>query len=189
MARRYDLAMRPLDKWLLARLRARVMAALPPDGRILELGAGTGLNFVFYPATARGVAIEPSCEMLRIAVKKRKPDGIRLVQSRAESLPFRDSSFDAAFATLVFCSIDSQPQAFAELRRVVRKGGQVVLLEHVRPANMLGPVVDLLSRITVPLFNDHLNRRTAEQARASGLQVVNVEERGLGILNLITCRV
>lgn len=181
--------MRPLDKWLLARLRARVMAALPPDGRILELGAGTGLNFVFYPATALGVATEPSCEMLRIAVKKRKPDGIRLVQSRAESLPFRDSSFDAAFATLVFCSIDSQPQAFAELRRVVRKGGQVVLLEHVRPANILGPVVDLLSRITVPLFNDHLNRRTAEQARASGLQVVNVEERGLGILNLITCRV
>jgi ubiquinone/menaquinone biosynthesis C-methylase UbiE len=114
---------------------------------------------------------------------------VRLVRARAERLPFADASFDAAFATLVFCSVESPAAAFSELRRVVRPGGAVALLEHVRPRGALGHACDALSLLTVPLFGDHFNRRTAEEARRAGLLVERVEEHLLGVVQLIFCRV
>jgi ubiquinone/menaquinone biosynthesis C-methylase UbiE len=189
VAPHYDAAMRPLDRWFLARLRASTLRYLPDTARILEIGAGTGLNFVYYPDNALGVATEPSREMLRVAVEKPRPTGVKLLQSCAEALPFKNASFDAAFATLVFCSVKTPSDVFAELRRVVRPGGTVLLLEHVRPKGLLGAVFDLLSLLTVPLFDDHFNRRTAEEARDSGLEVLRVEKSMLGIINLITCRI
>src|SRR6185312_2545415 len=109
------------------------------------------------------------------------PPGIQLLQNRAEDLPFKTHSFDAAFATLVFCSVESPAQAFAELRRVVRPGGTVLLLEHVRPGGLLGPLFDVLNWFTVRLFDDHVNRRTAAMVREAGLEVVDVKRRLLGI--------
>jgi len=162
---------------------------LPQNARILEIGAGTGRNFVYYPTNALSVASEPNREMLRIASEKKRSDNVQLVQSCAEQLPFANDSFDAAFATLVFCSIAHPRAAFAELRRVVKAGGTVVLLEHVRPNGLLGPVFDLLNLITVPFFDDHFNRRTAEEAQANGLQLVKVDRSLMGIINLISCRV
>ena len=189
VAPRYDAAMRPLERWFLKRWRAELFAQLPEGGVILEVGAGTGLNFEFYQHQTVGVAIEPSIEMLKIAKSKRRPEGLTLIQSVAETLPFRDASFDAAFASLVFCSVESPQAAFSELRRVVRPGGTVVLLDHVRPRGLLGPVFDLLNLILVPLCGDHVNRRTATAASSAGLRVLRIQERALGIFNLITCRV
>jgi ubiquinone/menaquinone biosynthesis C-methylase UbiE len=144
---------------------------------------------VHYPQGAHGAATEPSREMLRRAREKARPAGVRLVQNSAEALPFADDTFDAAFATLVFCSVASPPKAFAELRRVVRAGGRVVLLEHVRPAGLLGPVFDALSFFTVRLFEDHFNRRTAAAAERAGLRLLRVERHALGIIQLIVCEV
>jgi ubiquinone/menaquinone biosynthesis C-methylase UbiE len=189
IAPHYDKAMRPLERWFLARLRATTLRHLPAGARVLELGAGTGRNFVFYPTNTVGIATEPSSGMLRIASQKEKPDRVRLVQSCAEHLPFKDNTFDAAFATLVFCSLAHPRQAFSELRRVVKCGGTVILLEHVRPGGLLGPVFDLLNLVTVPLLDDHFNRRTAEEAKANGLELIKVERSLLGIINLIACRV
>ena len=190
LAAGYDEAMRPLEKWFLARLRARTLAALPEGARILEVGAGTGLNFPYYPrALALGVASELSCAMIRIASGKRRPRGVHLVQTSAEMLPFADASFDAALATLVFCSVVSPRHAFTELGRVVRPGGTIALLEHVRPDGLLGLLFDAFSILTVALFDDHFNRRTADEARRAGLQTVRVEHRFFGIIQLIECRV
>ncbi len=189
IAPHYDSMMRPLDRWFLARLRETTLRYLPQDARILELGAGTGRNFVYYPNNKLSIATEPNHEMLKIASEKPRPGTAQLVQSCAEQLPFADGSFDAAFATLVFCSLARPGEAFVELRRVVKPGGSVILLEHVRPNGLLGPVFDLLNLLTVPLFDDHFNRRTAEEARASGLQLVKVDRSLLGIINLISCRV
>lgn len=189
LAARYDRAMRPLERWALARLRARTLKHLPETGRILEVGAGTGLNFPYYPAHARGAATELSGAMLDVARTKERPPGLCLVRNRAEALPFGNSTFDAAFATLVFCSVASPPGAFAELRRVVRPGGTIALLEHVRPGGLLGYVFDAASILTVALFDDHFNRRTADEARRAGLRVVRVERRFFGIVEIIVCRV
>lgn len=190
LAADYDRAMRPLERWGLARLRAAALRELPTGARLLEVGAGTGANFPFYPAGARGVCVEPSGAMLEVARgKEARPPGVRLVRARAERLPFADSSFDAALATLVFCSVESPGRAFAELRRVVRRGGPVVLLEHVRPSGPLGLVFDALNLLTVALCEDHFNRRTADEARRAGLQVVRVRKHLLGVLQTIVCRV
>ena len=185
----YDRLMRPLERRVLARLRADLCARLPEGGRLLELGAGTGANFPFYPREARGAATEPSREMiLRASAREGRPGGVRLFQAAAERLPFADESFDAALATLVFCSVASPAAAFAELRRVVRAGGRVLLLEHVRPPGLLGYVFDALNLLTVPLIEDHFNRRTADEARAAGLRVERVEPHLRGVIQLITCR-
>ena len=170
-------------------LRAEALSRLPANARILEVGAGTGLNFVHYPPGASGVASEPNSEMLKLARDKEKPSRVSLVQNRAEQLPFPDDSFEAAFATLVFCSVASPPAAFAELRRVVRGGGKIILLDHVRPGGLLGPVFDVFNLFTVPLFDDHMNRRTSELAKVVGLEVVEVKRKAWGIVNLITCKV
>jgi len=170
-------------------LRAEALSLLPTNARILEVGAGTGLNFIHYPAGASGVASEPNSEMLKLAREKQRPSRVSLVQNCAEQLPFADDSFEAAFATLVFCSVASPPAAFAELRRVVRGGGKIILLDHVRPGGLLGPVFDVFNLFTVPLFDDHMNRRTSELAKVAGLEVVEVKRKAWGIVNLITCKV
>ena len=177
--------MRPLERWFLARWRAQTLAYLPENSRILEIGSGTGLNFRFYPSGAHGVASELSCEMLKVAAGKSRPEGLCLAQNSAEKLPFKDATFDAAFATLVFCSVKSPAEAFAELRRVVKPAGPIVLLEHVRPGGLLGPIFDLLSLLTVSLFDDHCNRRTADEARRAGLCVEHIEKKARGVFNLI----
>lgn len=187
-APQYDSVMRPLERWFLTRLRTETFELLPRNARILEVGAGTGRNFAFYPAETRGVASEPSREMLKIAKDRERPSAVNLIQSHAEELPFKSAVFDAAFATLVFCSVISPQKSFAELRRVVRSGGTILLLEHVRPDGLLGPLFDLINMVTVPLFEDHFNRRTADEARAAGLHLLRVEKHMLGVINLIACR-
>jgi ubiquinone/menaquinone biosynthesis C-methylase UbiE len=193
----YDRNMRPLERLGLARLRARALAevAVALDeggggGRLLEVGAGTGGNFPFYPASARAACVEPSREMLlRAQGKPGRPAGSLLLRSCAERLPFADETFDGGVATLVFCSVESPSEGLAELRRVVRAGGRVVLLEHVRPAGVLGYAFDALSLVTVALMDDHFNRRTLDEVRRAGLEVLKVEKHMLGIVQLIVCRV
>ena len=189
IAAHYDKAMRPLERWLLARLRANVFATLPDNSDLLEIGAGTGVNFPFYPGDRRATATELSFRMIEQARDKAEQNNVRLVQSCAERIPFADNSFDVAIATLVFCSVNSPNEAFVELRRVVRSGGTIVLLEHVRPNGLLGYLFDVMSLLTVALFDDHCNRRTATDARHAGLDVITIEPHALGIVNLIVCRV
>ena len=189
LAANYDRAIRPLERWFLAGLRRATLKYVSEGGRVLEVGAGTGLNFPYYPAGTGGVATELSGAMIDIAKTKPRLPGVHLVRNRAERLPFDDNMFDAAFATLVFCSVASPPEAFAELRRVVRPGGTIALLEHVRPGGLLGYIFDALSVLTVALFDDHFNRRTADAARRAGLHVTSVERRFFGVVQIIVCRV
>ena len=184
----YERAIGPIEKRFLSRLRSEIVKAIPADGFMLEIGAGTGLNFPYYPASACGVASEPSFQMIRIAGAKERPAGVELLRCSAEALPFSDGAFDGALATLVMCSVRSPLAVFAELQRVIKPGGTIALLEHVRPRNLLGPVFDVINLMTVPLFDDHFNRRTAALAQQSGLQIVNVESHALGILQVIICR-
>lgn len=183
IAPRYDRLMAPLERHLIGRWREETFGLLPAESRILEIGAGTGANFRHYHPSCRHTASEPSAEM--IAVARTKTDRFPLVRADAQNLPFVDNSFDAAVATLVFCSIPEPSRAFAELRRVVRKGGRLVLLEHVRPPGILGNVFDLLSKATVALIDDHFNRETARLAEESGFAVTETRSRAFGIFNII----
>jgi phosphatidylethanolamine/phosphatidyl-N-methylethanolamine N-methyltransferase len=181
----YDRAFRPLEKWFLARWRSETLSLLPRDGAVLELGAGTGANFEFYPRSRLAVSTELSSQMLELAAAKVRSNV--LVQADAQWLPFAENAFDAAFATLVFCSIPKPAAAFAELRRVLKPNGRIVLLEHVRPPGSLGRAFDMLNLVTVALIDDHFNRETARTAEASGLRIIEIRKKARGCVNLIVC--
>lgn len=188
VAERYDAAIRPCERLFLARLRRKTVEALPEGGRLLEVGAGTGLNFSYLPPETRAVASELSREMIRQAKMKSSAARVSLVQANIEALPFPDAYFDAALSTLLFCSVASVQKSFSELRRVVRTGGTIAMLEHVRPHGVLGPVFDLLNMVTVPLCEDHFNRRTATEAARAGFQIESIERAVLGIFNIIVLK-
>jgi SAM-dependent methyltransferase len=105
-------------------------------GRILEIGAGTGLNACHYPEGAEVVAIEPSEGMRRRAHERLKSPKIRasidLRDGRVEALPFDAASFDAVVITFVLCSVKNIDSALGEIRRVLRPGGELRLVEHVK---------------------------------------------------------
>src|SRR5687768_14515834 len=116
LAERYDRALNPFERRFLKVWRRETLARLPENAHILEIGAGTGANFEHYPRCKHAVASEISFKMLEIA--RGKTNSVDLVQAGAEALPFVENSFDAAFATLVFCSILQPENAFTELKRV-----------------------------------------------------------------------
>ncbi len=125
-----DLATQPF-----ADLRARALEQA--SGTVLEIGAGTGLNFAHYPkAVTKVTALEPSPGMLKRAEGRvaGAPVPVELKLGEAENLPFPDSSFDTVAATLVFCSVADPAKAVNEVKRVLKPGGKWLLLEHIRSA-------------------------------------------------------
>ena len=127
-ARLYDPLMAPIE--LLSLRRARRDLVADAAGLILEIGAGTGLNFPHYRDAGRVIAFDPETEMLRRARLRAQHAEVpvRLVLADARRLPFPDGIFDAAIATCVFCTIPDPAYAFAEIYRVLKPGGEVRVL-------------------------------------------------------------
>ena len=153
--------------------RTELVAGL--HGRILEVGAGTGLNFQLYPKDAEVVAMEPEPNMIRRA-RERLPEGpnrMHLLRGAAEALPFADGSFDAAVVSLVLCSVARPDAAISELRRILRPGGELRIYEHVRSENPRhARLQDWLTPLWRPLSAGcHPNRDTGAALRAAGFDV------------------
>jgi ubiquinone/menaquinone biosynthesis C-methylase UbiE len=129
----YDRFMAGTEK---AGLRDRRRALLEDaNGRVLEIGAGTGANLDLYGAgVSELVLTEPEEPMAKRLEQKAAAAGksVSVVRAPAEQLPFPDDSFDTAVATLVLCTVRDPQQALAEIRRVLRPGGRLLFLEHVR---------------------------------------------------------
>jgi ubiquinone/menaquinone biosynthesis C-methylase UbiE len=130
-------------------------------GRVLEVGAGTGVNFPLY-RNATVVTLDPELGMLSQSYRRSPEVPLVRLAAMAEELPFPDGSFDAVVATLVFCTIPDPVEAMREVRRVLRAGGKLLLLEHVRSTSGL---VGLIQDVMTPLQKAvaagcHLNRRT-----------------------------
>jgi ubiquinone/menaquinone biosynthesis C-methylase UbiE len=131
-ARFYERVSASADRRGADRHRAELLAGL--TGRVLEVGAGNGRNFAHYPSGVTEVlAVEPERRLresaLRTAAHTRVP--VRVVDGVADRLPAEDASLDAGVASLVLCTVPDQDAALAELRRVIRPGGELRFYEHV----------------------------------------------------------
>jgi SAM-dependent methyltransferase len=116
--------------------RRELLAGLA--GRVIELGAGNGLNFAYYPPeVSEVVAVEPESYLRGRALEAARAAAVtvRVVDAVADRLPFPDADFDAAIVSLVLCSVPDPTRALGELRRVLRPGAELRFWEHVRPGN------------------------------------------------------
>lgn len=185
----YDRMSEPMEHMLgFAQARARLFAGL--SGTILELGVGTGRNLPYYPQDARMIALDLSRGMLECAVHKARALSrhAAFLVGDVEDLPFADASLDAVVGSGVFCCVPDAERGFREIRRVLKPGGKIVLLEHMRPYGVLGLLFDLLDPLVSRLMGPHINRRTLENMRAAGLVIESEENMHSNWVKLVVAR-
>jgi ubiquinone/menaquinone biosynthesis C-methylase UbiE len=177
----YDRMSRSSEEAGVGEMRQRLLGDV--SGDVLELGAGTGMNLSHYDASLASLVLtEPEPAMLRRLQPKvlEQAPLAQVVQASAEDLPFEDGSFDAVVSTLVLCGVDDQARALGEVRRVLRPGGRLLFIEHVRSDDP--KVARLQHRIN--WFNNFLvgcdcNRQTLTAIEQQGFTVSQVERAEL----------
>ena len=186
----YDVVMSWFEQGSLGRWRSSTVH--PARGLVLEIGAGTGLDFPHYQLGATVIAIDPDVGMLARS-KARARDtaaSILLVVADAEALPFRAESFDAGVVGLALCTIRHPDQAMNEMRRVLRHGSAVRLLEHVRVTNRF---VARLQDLVTPLWmriaaGCRLDRDAVACVADSGFDIESIREHLGGYVVEIVAR-
>ena len=171
--------------------RARRRIGRFAEGRVLEIGVGTGLNLPHYPTGTEVAGVDLSPAMLAIA--RHRAEGLDLKtdlrEMDAEHLDYPDASFDTVVFSLCLCTIPSPGRAVDEGLRVARPGARLVFYEHVR--SNLAPVAllqDLLNPLTVRLMADHFNRRTLDLVSRKGIELDYLRRAWLGVFVLAAGR-
>lgn len=156
--------------------RERLLAGA--RGEVLEIGGGTGANLPHYRNAERVVVTEPDPFMREKLWPKLAGTGVpvEVSDAGAQSLPFPDDDFDAVVSTLVLCTVPDQRAALAEIRRVLRPGGQLLFLEHVRGTGRVARWQDRILPLWRRLFAGcHPNRDTLAAIEAAGFEVRELE--------------
>ncbi|MER7011408.1 class I SAM-dependent methyltransferase [Saccharopolyspora sp. NPDC000359] len=159
-------------------------------GEVLEVAIGTGLNIPLY-GDVRLTGVEWSPRMLDLARQRAReldvPVDLRV--GDAQDLPFPDTTFDTVVCTFGLCAIPDEKRAIAEMARVLRPGGKLLLLDHVSaspwPVRLLQRLVEL---VTIPLGGEHFRRRPLPLVEAAGLQVEESDRFRLGIIERLCAR-
>jgi ubiquinone/menaquinone biosynthesis C-methylase UbiE len=144
--------------------------------RVLEVGIGTGKNLKHYTDNYRGIGIDLSEGMLSKAKARADKKGISLIQMDAQSLAFKDNTFDTVLATFLFCSVPNPVLGLQEIKRVLKPGGRALFIEHVLPKNpFLYWLFNILNPFTVKISGVHINRKTTENIRMAGFELSKEE--------------
>jgi len=188
-AARYDRSMGLMEKLFFGDGRAWVCSQA--SGDVLEIAVGTGRNLPFYPPGTRLTGIELSDEMLTIARRRASELGreVDFQQGDAQALRFADATFDTVVCTLSLCSIPDDRRAVAEMKRVLRPGGKLLLIDHVPSTTRLVRDIQwLLEQVTLRLEGEHMLRRPIELVQAAGFQIERAERLKLGIVERVVAR-
>lgn len=183
----YDPLMAPLEKNKFQTIRKRLISKT--EGRVLEIGSGTGVNFPYYDQVSSVTAIEPNADMLRKSLPKAQKQHVSINAhlGEAENLPYLENAFDTVVGTLVFCTIPDPEKALNEIHRVLKPEGRLLLFEHVRLNHaILGKLQDQLTPVWRQLCDGcRLNRNTLQVVKEAEFHVDNVESIYKGLFLII----
>lgn len=171
----YDTVNGPAERAGLRERRRSLLAQA--TGATIEIGAGTGLNLPYYPAAVTGLTlVEPDRHMRRRLRARAAGLGraTEILDGSAERLPFPDASFDTAVVTFALCSVPEERSALAEIARVLRPGGRLLFLEHVRSTDPKIAARQDERPFPYPLIGCHPNRATLDAIEGSPLTVESV---------------
>lgn len=188
-APRYDRAMRPMERWWITGGRPWVGARAV--GEVLEVAVGTGLNLPHYPPEVRVTGIDVSPAMLAVARERAERLGldVTLREADAQALPFLDASFDTVVCTLGLCSIPDDRMAIAEMRRVLRPGGRLLLLDHVGSSWWpIWLVQRLVEVVTVRVAEERQTRRPLPLLVEAGFEIVESQRLRAGTVERVFAR-
>jgi len=167
---------RAMERGWMAERRARLLSEA--RGEVLEIGGGTGANLPHYRAAERVTVSEPDPFMRKRLLPRLReaPVPVEVSEAGAEALPFADGSFDAVVSTLVLCTVPDQRTALAEIRRVLKPGGRLLFIEHVRGVGKTARWQDRIEPLWRRLMGGcHPNRDTVSAIEAAGFDVGPLE--------------
>lgn len=176
-----------LEGLIFRRLRKKLWSQVSGD-HILEVGVGTGKNFGLYPTQGRITAIDFSPKMLAQAARKRERKQIKvdLDLLDVQQLCYADNSFDTVVATFVFCSVPKPRKGLKEIQRVLKPGGQLLLLEHVLSSNkVMAGLMNWLNPVVVRLAGANINRETVKSVQACGFRNIYIDPASSDMIKLI----
>ena len=185
----YDVAEGVPDLLGIRKLRQRVLRQA--SGRVLEVAVGTGKNLRYYPRGCRIIAMDLSREMLTIAQKRasRLQMNVSFLLADAEALPFSDASFDTVVSSLSTCTFPDPVAALAEMARVCRADGKILLLEHGRSNRAwLGRWQDRHADQFAKPLGCHWNREPLELAKDAHLKVIGARRNFFGVFHRIEAK-
>ncbi|MDF0727720.1 class I SAM-dependent methyltransferase [Cytobacillus sp. S13-E01] len=185
----YDVAMKPLEQTTFKKIREDLISKA--EGRVLEIGSGTGVNFPYYKNATQVDAVEPNSWMVKKSLKRKSQTNvpIQTYKLKAEKLPFPDDTFDTVVGTLVFCTISKPLEALKEIKRVSKPSAKFLFFEHVRmEQSFLGKTQDLLTPAWKHICDGcHLNRNTLELVEQAHLSIEKVDSYYKGLFLAIEC--
>ena len=181
LALTYDHSIAKVEKAGLGDLRRGLLAEATGD--VLEIGAGTGANLSHYGADITSLTVtEPEPPMLKRLEKHVREEGspAKVLRAPAEDIPFEDDSFDTVVSTLVLCGVDDQPRSLREIRRVLRPGGTLIFIEHVRSDEpKLARLQNRMNGLNRFMVGCECNRPTLDSIKAEGFEVDRLERTTL----------
>jgi ubiquinone/menaquinone biosynthesis C-methylase UbiE len=177
----YDRMSRKSEDAGLRDMRHGLLAAA--GGSVLEIGGGTGANLAHYNGRIESLVItEPEPAMFRRLQSKARDQAplAKILRAPAEDIPFEDDTFDTVVSTLVLCGVDDQARSLREARRVLRPGGQLLFLEHVRSDDpALARLQDRMNWLNQFVVCCDCNRPTLTSIEAAGFTISSLEQTTL----------
>ena len=185
-ARDYDRTIAYVDRRFLSSSRAWVCGRA--SGKTLEIAVGTGLNLAYYPPNTELFGFEFSRPMLQGALDKSAQLNLNAAytQGDALALPYADSSFDSVLCTYALCGFTAERAALAEMQRVLKPGGNLLLADHIIASNFLVRSLQrLLELYSIPAHGEHFRRRPLLHLQNLGFEIIETERLSFGVIECV----
>ncbi len=173
IAKIYDLLDSPME-FAFSKWREKFFKQV--EGKVLEVGIGTGKNLAYYSQDVDLTGIDFSEPMIKRAKKRaRLKNNVDLYIMDAEDMDFEDNSFDTIVTSFVYCSVPNPVQGMKEMKRVCKSGGKLLMLEHVRSNHkIIGKLMDILNPIPLHIYGANINRKTYNNLLKAGFEPKNI---------------